>query len=107
MNSSAIGRAKTKITMPAIDISTIASRFASQPLRSALCGWPRAELLADDRAGGGAEAEAGQERQRQDAHADEVRGDRAGAVARGDAEVEQEADLHEQLLERRSDCRRR
>src|SRR5207237_1110792 len=64
-------------------------------------GAPRAQALSDHRCRGGREAEAREEGEREDADADEVRGDGRRSVVRGEHDVEEEADLHEQVLDRR------
>src|SRR5581483_1278788 len=61
----------------------------------------RAEVLSDERAGRGGEAEPGEKRDREDADADEVRGHRRGPVAGREDDVEEEPDLHEEVLDRR------
>src|SRR5262249_60938512 len=68
------------------------------PLR--LLGLSRAEALTHERAGGGREAEAGEERQRKHARADEVGRDRPGTVLRHEDDVDEEAELHQEMLER-------
>ena len=66
-----------------------------------VCGIARAKPLPHHRCRRVGKSESGQEREREDSHSDEVRGDFLVAVARDECDVGYESELDHQLLDRR------